>query len=92
MNHRTIETLNTHQHIASTGDANLWLAPRPDHSPPATVMRFTTTKGVSIAVALSPAEVVRIRDDANNILAAQPADIDGWLDDAAVAVLGMVTR
>ena len=69
--------------LISRGDMGVWLAPRKDGQGTVSVLRFSTVTGQAFAVALTGADVERLRDTAGAILAATPGDIEDWLDRAA---------
>lgn len=80
----TVRTLHVTQRLTTRGDTGISIAPLVEKGDrTANVLHFTTTDGRTIAVRLTSDELVRIRDDATNILTASPGTINGWLDDAA---------
>jgi hypothetical protein len=81
------EPLGWTQLATSTGNAQLYIAPRADGHGAVPVLRLTPTNGNPIAFALTRAELRRIHAAAGRILEAGPAEIDDWLDQAAAAVL-----
>lgn len=80
---RTITALRPPVRITSSGNADLWIAPRTDRAGVVHVLHCTAATGTGFAISLTRDELTRIREAADRILSATPADIDDWLDDAA---------
>jgi len=74
--------------LTTRDDAAVWVAPIEGggRSDVAYVLRFTTADEREIAVRLTRGDLVRIRDSAADVLAADARVIDDWLDGAAAAV------
>lgn len=81
-----VHQLKWTQLMTSTGDAELYIAPRADGQGAVPVLRLTPNRGMPIAFALTPDELTRIHQAATRILTAAPANIEAWLDGAANAV------
>lgn len=82
----TVAPLRITHHVNTRGDAEVWVAPRRGQLGAVPILHFTTPDGRGYAVALSRAELARIRAAAARILDAAPRDVEQWLDQAAAEV------
>jgi len=77
----TLQLVPRGDRVTSTGDARVFLAPRPDDGA-VPVLRITTATG-QLEIALTAADVAALADDAAAIADMTPRELDGLLDAAA---------